>query len=152
MLNRRTVLNLFVSSTVLTVAGAAFAKNHKHHNGHGLLGNKLKQNGRHQIHKAGQATVSADVNNGKVTALSANHPQKGNLPVRKVKSRKKMADIESTRVRVAAAVNGEGGIQLAQIVDYYYYAWCFDDGIDEYCYWFPVEVVIVDDTWVEYIG
>src|SRR5204862_5952384 len=30
-------------------------------------GGKLKQNGRHQIDKAGQAAVSADVNNGKVT-------------------------------------------------------------------------------------
>ena len=151
MLNRRTVLNLIVSSTALTFAGVAFAKSHNHKNGHSLLGNKLKQNGRHQLDKAGQATVSADVNNGKVTALSATHPQKGNLPARKVKSRKKMADIEPTRVRVAAAVNDAGSVQLVQMVEYYY-AWCFDDGIDEYCYWFPADVVIVDAGWVEYMG
>ncbi len=151
MLNRRTVLNLLVSSSALTFAGAAFAKNKNHKNGHSLLGNKLKQNGRHQLDKAGQATVSADVNNGKVTALSATHPQKGNLPARKVKSSKKMADLEPSRVRVAEFINGEGGVQLVQAV-VYYYAWCFDDGIDEYCYWFPADVVIVDAGWVEYVG
>ena len=152
MLTRRTVVNLLVSSTFLTTAATAFAKKHNHHNGHSLLGGKLKQNGRHQIHKAGQATVSADVNNGKVTALTANHPQKGNLPAQKVKSRKKMVEIEPSGIRVALADNGSDGVQLAQLVEYYYYAWCFDDGVDEYCYWFPAEAVLVDGTWIEYIG
>ncbi len=148
MLSRRTVVNLFVSSTILTVAGAAFAKNQHHKNGHGLLGSKIKQNGRHQIDKAGQATVSADVSNGKVTAMSATHSQKGNLPGRKVKSPRKLAEIEPGRVRVAA--NAED-VQLAQVA-VYYYAWCFDDGVDEYCYWYPADVVIVDNSWVEYTG
>lgn len=31
-----------------------------------------------------------------------------------------------------------------------YYACCFDDGLDEYCYWYPVSDVVVTDTWVEY--
>ena len=33
-----------------------------------------------------------------------------------------------------------------------YYAWCFDDGLDEYCYWYPADDVIVDASWVLYVG
>ena len=146
MLSRRTILELLVSWTFVAAAGPAIAKNQHHKSGHKLLGGKLKQNGRHQIDKAGQATVSAEVNNGKVTAMSASHPQKGNLSARKVKSRRKLAEMEPGRVRVAA--NAED-VQLAQGADYYY-AWCFDDGVDEYCYWYPADVVIVDGSWVEY--
>jgi hypothetical protein len=146
MLSRRTTLNLLASCVFVATAGAAIAKNQHHKNGHSLLGGKLKQNGRHQIDKAGQATVSADVNNGKVTAMSANHPQKGNLSARKVKSSRKLAEMEPNHVRVAA--NAED-VQLAQGA-VYYYAWCFNDGVDEYCYWYPADVVIVDSSWVEY--
>src|SRR5882757_1636141 len=122
MLSRRTVLDVLACSALVTAAGAEpakkkqeSAKKHQHKNGHNLLGAKLKQNGRHQIDKAGQASVSADVNNSKVTAMSANHPQKGNLPARKVKSRQNMAGMEPQLVRVAA--NAEGA-QLAQAIVY----------------------------------
>ena len=86
-----------------------------------------------------------DINNGKVTAMSASHPQKGNLATRKVKSGKKMVAIDLPRLQLAA--NGEA-VQLAQ-ADVYYYAWVFDDGFDEYYYWYPAEVVIVDASWIE---
>src|SRR5262249_648263 len=155
MLSRRTVLDLLVSSAFVTAAGAEpakkkqeSAKKHQHKNGHSLLGAKLKQNGRQQIDQAGQATVSAEVNNGKVTAMSANHPQKGNLPARKVKSRQNMAGMEAQHVRVAANVENT---QLAQTVVYTSYGWCFDDGLDVYCYWYPADVVIVDSSWVEFV-
>src|SRR5262249_4993840 len=142
----RTMLDLLTSCIFFGITGATVAKNPHHKNGHSLLGGKLKQNGRHQIDKAGQATVSADVNNGKVTAMSANHPQKGNLPAHKVKSNRKLADIDSGRVHVAA----NNDLRFAQAA--VYYAWCFDDGLDEYCYWYPADVVIVDSGWVEYVG
>src|SRR5215510_9871534 len=142
MLSRRTVLDLLVSCAFVTAAGAEpakkqeSAKKHQHKNGHNLLGAKLKQNGRHQIDTAGQAAVSAEVNNGKITAMAAAHPQKGNLPARKVKSRQKLAEMEPSRIRVAASGQGT---QFAQLTDYYY-GWCFDDGIDLYCYWYPADV------------
>jgi hypothetical protein len=144
MLSRRTVLDLLASCVFFVTAGTAIAKNPHHKNGQSLLGAKLKQNGRHQIDTAGQATVSADVNGGKVTSMSANHPQKGNLPARKVKSSEKLAETEAQRIQVAA----NGDVQLAQAV--VYYAWCFDDGLDQYCYWYPADVVIVDGSWVAY--
>src|SRR2546428_539505 len=81
------------------------ALNQHHNNGHNLLGAKLNQNGKHEIGKAGNATVTAEVSNKKVVNMSA-----GSLPVRKVKSKKKMADLALGNIQVAA--NGE--IQLAQ--------------------------------------
>jgi hypothetical protein len=64
---------------------------------------------------------------------------------RRQKSKKKMAELGSTQL----AANGE--IQLAQVVETYYYGYCFDAGLDVYCYWYPAADVIVTDTWVEYI-
>src|SRR5262245_18868566 len=154
MFSRRTVLDLLAFCAFASVENAEpakkqeSAKKHQHKNGHNLLGAKLRQNGRHQIDRAGQATVSADVSNGKVTAMSANHPQKGNLPARKVKSRQNMAGIEPQLVRVAADTEGA---QLAQVIVYTSYGWCFDDGLDVYCYWYPADVVIVDTSWVEFV-
>src|SRR5262249_2521749 len=154
MLSRRTVLDLLVSCAFVAAAGAEPAKKqesgkkHQHKNGQSLLGAKLKQNGRHEIDKAGQATVSAEVNNGKVTAMSATHTQKGNLPARKVKTRQRMEGIRTQGVRGAANVEGD---QLAQTVVYTSYGWCFDDGLDVYCYWYPADAVIVDTSWVEFV-
>ena len=53
--------------------------------------------------------------------MSARHPQKGDLAVLKVKSTRKLAEMEPGRVRVAANAND---VRLAQAA-VYYYAWCF---------------------------
>ena len=63
------------------------------------------------------------------------------LQVKKVKSRRKLAD--ATPGVILA------GMQLAQIEVYYYGYWVYD-GVDDWYYWFPAEVVIVDTTWIEY--
>src|SRR5262245_15144184 len=109
--------------------------------GRALLGDKIKQNGKHKLHKAGKVDVSAEVRNGKVVELTATDPSKGNLPVRKVKSRQKFAGATPGLI--------QAGMQFAQAVVYYYGYW-FDDGVDDWYYWFPADVVIVDETWVEY--
>jgi hypothetical protein len=139
MLNRR-VLFSFIASMGLVIGGLALAINQHHHSGHDLLGAKLNQNGKHAIHKAGNATVVAEVNNKKVVNVTA-----GSLTVRKVKSNKKLADLDSGMIQVAA--NGE--FQLAQVADIYY-GYCVDPGSDEYCYWYPASDVVVTDTWVVY--
>jgi hypothetical protein len=141
MLNRRVLLSLVASAGILVAGGIALAKNQHHNNGHNLLGAKLNQNGKHEIGKAGNATVTAEVSNKKVVNMSA-----GSLPTQKVKSKKKMAGLDLGSIQVAA--NGE--IQLAQAVEVYYYGYCFDAGLDEYCYWYPAADVIVTDTWIEY--
>ena len=141
MLNRRGLVAALALTCVLAVGGVAMAKGpHKHQNGHSALGAKLKQNGKHQVGKAGKETVTAEVNNGKVVNMSA-----GSLPVKKVKSKKKMAGLASGNLQIAA--NGE--IQFAQ-VDVWYYGYGFDTGTEEIYYWFLAEDVIVTETWIEY--
>ena len=137
MFNRWTITALVVCASLLATAGLAVAKNAHHNNGHNLLGEKIHKNGKHEIGKIGSNSVVAEVSNDKVAGMSA-----GNLPVQKVKSSKKMAGADTTQV----AVNGP--IKLAQVTDYYGY--CFDTGIDVYCYWYPATDVIVTDPWAPY--
>jgi len=144
MLDRRSILTLLAVFGIWSVSGVAIAKGpHKHMNGHNALGPKLKQNGKHEVGKAGKESVIAEVNNGKVVGMSA-----GSLPVKKVKTKKKMAGLVQENIKVAA----NGDIQLAQsTIDVYYYGYGFDTGSEEYYYWYPAEDVIVTEVWVEYI-
>jgi hypothetical protein len=139
MLNRRTVMALAVGTSLLATAGLALAKNAHHGNGHNLLGEKIHKNGKHEVGKIGANSVIAEVSNDKVVGMSA-----GSLPVQKVKSNKKMAASGDT-INVATS----GTIQLAQL-DAYSYGYCFDTGIDLYCYWYPSTDVVVTDPWAPY--
>jgi len=117
------------------------AKGKKHQkNGKDLVGNKIKQNGTHHIDKADKIDVAVDVSNGKVVALKAKHPQKGDLQVGKVKSTEKFALLESST-----------NLQFAQAIYVWYYAyWFMDEYGDYWYYWFPVEYIIDDGSWVIY--
>ncbi|WP_143199794.1 hypothetical protein [Bradyrhizobium sp. NAS80.1] len=137
MRNRRAMMAFVIGASLLATAGIAVAKNSHHNNGHNLLGEKIHKNGKHEVGKIGNNSVVAEVSNDKVVGMSA-----GNLPVQKVKSSKKMAGAETTQV----AANGP--IKLAQATDYYGY--CFDTGVDLYCYWYPAPDVIVADSWAPY--
>ena len=105
------------------------------------MGAKINQNGKHEIDRIGNNSVIAEVSNKKLVNMSA-----GSLPVRKVKSNKKMA-AEDVLGGITIAANGD--IRLAQVVDVYY-GYCFDTGLDVYCYWYPASDVIVTDVWVVY--
>ena len=106
------------------------------------MGAKLNQNGKHEVDKIGNNSVTAEVSNRKVVNKSV-----GGLRVRKVKSNKKMA-AEGVLDRINVAANGDN-IRLAQLTDVYY-GYCFDTGLDVYCCWYPASDVIVTDTWVVY--
>jgi hypothetical protein len=108
MISRRAILALITSIGAIAASGVALAKKQKkHQNGRALLGDNVKKNGKHKLHKAGKVDVSVDVSNGKVVGLNAAHPTKGNLQVRKVKSRQKLADTQpaviQTSMRMAQA-------------------------------------------------
>jgi hypothetical protein len=114
---------------------------HAHMNGHNLLGAKLKQDGKHEVGKLSNRSVTAEVKNGKVANMAA-----GDLPVKRVKTKMKMAMLESGIVPIAWG----GTFQLAQYEDDYY-GYCFDDGINFTCYWYPAsDVDYVDYSWDEY--
>ena len=140
MFSRRMLFTLALASAcALGTAQVSLAKNPHHNNGHNLLGAKLNQDGKHEVAKIGNNSVTAEVKGKKVVGMTA-----GNLPVRKVKSNKKMAGQPFDDVKLAA----NGAIRFAQAD--IYYAYCFDSGVDEYCYWYPATDVIVTDVWVVY--
>ncbi|HEY2969001.1 MAG TPA: hypothetical protein VGK75_11630 [Casimicrobiaceae bacterium] len=124
----------------------ALAKAHKHHSGHQMLGNKVKQNGDHVIDKVGDHTVSAKVSNGKIAGVNVKHSKKGDVPVKKYKTKKKMA--QTNGIHYASYT-------LAQYQDigttYIGYAFIDDFG-DEQIYWFPYEMILDGDTGaIEYV-
>jgi len=153
------MLRIYVFACAIALAGIfglvenAAAK-HQHFAAHTLLGNKLHTDGKHEIHKHGEHTIHVHVAKGKVTTLTVTHRTKGNIPVRKFKTTKKVVqDGGSTRI---GEVTGEGtihlvvdsGTKVAQATVYYGYA--FFDGTDWVIYWFPADYVVVDASWVEY--
>src|SRR5689334_13906226 len=73
-----------------TVAAMPAAKAN-HVNGQQLLGAKIKTDGKHVIDKKGDFTSSVDVKNGKIAGLHVNRANKGEVPVKKYKTDKKMA-------------------------------------------------------------
>src|SRR5260370_27013093 len=140
MFNRRILLSLAVFASLVVADGLAVAKNEHHNNGHNLLGAKINQNGKHEIGKIGNNSVTAEVNNKKVVNMSA-----GSLPVRKVKSNKKLAEHGLGGIKIAA----NGDIQLAQVIDVYY-GYSFHTVPSEHCYWYLASDVVVTDTWIVY--
>ena len=146
--DRRTVLAL-VGSVVFV--GTATAK-HNHNNGQQLVGNKLNTNGKHELHKVGEHTVSVQIENKKVAGVSVTHRTKGNVAVKKYKTTKKMAQGDE----IDAPVEANGSLvrradyQVAQAIVYIGYS--FFDGVDEQIYWFPAEMVVDPFTGaVEYV-
>jgi hypothetical protein len=146
--DRRTVLAL-VGSVVFV--GTALAK-HNHNNGQQLVGNKLNTNGKHEIHKVGEHTVSVQIENKKVAGVSVTHRTKGNVAVKKYKTTKKMAqgnDIDAP-VETNGSLVRRADYQVAQAIVYIGYS--FFDGVDEQIYWFPAEMVVDPFTGaVEYV-
>jgi hypothetical protein len=114
---------------------------HKHANGKALLGAKIKQDGKHEVGKLKDRTVTAEVKGGKVKSMSA-----GDLPLKRVKTKTKMAWNDGGLLRASWS----GQVQLAQY-DTWYYGYCFDDGIDFDCYWYPADEVDYEDyAWDDY--
>jgi hypothetical protein len=111
-----------------------------------MLGNKIKTNGQHEIDKVGEHKVSVNVSNGKVAGVSVKHSKKGDVPVKKYKTKKKLAETDG--IRFVAYT-------LAQYQDlgttYIGYAFIDDFG-DEQIYWFPYEMILDGDTGaIEYV-
>jgi hypothetical protein len=115
---------------------------HQHHNknAHALLGAKLKENGKHAVGKFKDRDVMAEVKGGKVVAMAA-----GDLQAKRVRTKQKMAEAGGLIL-----AQWSPGLQLAQY-DAYSYGYCFDDGYDFDCYWYPAEDVdYADYTWDDY--
>jgi hypothetical protein len=124
--------------------GAKAKHQHHHNNGHMLLGAKLKQDGKHAVGKLGARDVTAEVKGGKVVGMAA-----GDMQGKRVRSKTKMA-LQTNGLVLAGWTPGDG-LVLAQVVDYYQYGYCFDDGVNYDCYWYPPEDVDYQSyTWTDY--
>ena len=111
-------------------------KKQEHKSGKALLGDKIKQNGKHKLETHGKNTASADVKDGKITGVEVQNADTGNVPVKKYKTNQKMAQ------------NGGGRYQLAslapaqQYIDTVYIGFAYiDEYGDEIIYWFPYDMV-----------
>ena len=167
MKSRRDVLMHGVAAASLVMLpGAAFAQgnsqskgppgsppgqskgNKNHKNGLNLLGGQIKQNGNHHLDTVANIDVSVDVNGGKVVGFHAKHPQKGELQIGKVKSMQKFAALDPSE----RPFTGQPELELAQaIVEVWYYAyWFTDDQGNDWYYWYPVDYIVDDGSWVIY--
>lgn len=125
----------------------AAAKAHHHHNGHQLLAAN-KTDGHHVIDKKGHYTTAVDVKGGKVAGVHVVHDTKGEIPVKKYKTHKKLAQVTGPHVTYASLFLGQDQ-DMGTV--YIGYAYIDDDGNEE-IYWFPYDEVIDGDTGaVEYI-
>jgi hypothetical protein len=119
-----------------------------HHDAKALVRDKLKQDGHHDIDHKGKYTTSVEVKGGKIAALHVKHSEKGDIPVKKYKTHKKMAQTGGGHLMYAS-------FRVAQMQDmgteYIGYSYVDDAGNEE-IYWFPAEEVYDGDTGaVEYI-
>ena len=132
--------------------GKGAVKKQHHNDGKSLLGDKIKQNGKHKLHTHGKFSASADVRNGKIAGVTVQHADRGNVPVKKYKTNRKMAESGAVpRIQPAAFILAQatGTQYLGQTWIGYSY---IDDYGDEVIYWFPYDMILDADTGaVEYV-
>ncbi len=118
-----------------------------HHDGAKMLGERIKSNGKHVIEKKGPNTASLEVKNGKIAGMHVKHDSKGELPVKKYKTNKKMAQAD-TGFKVASFTPVQYTYLGTTYIGYSYY----DDYGDETIYWFPYDMILDGDTGaIEYV-
>ena len=137
------LISIVALLSLVVFAGVAYAKKkaHKHHDALAMTKDKLKTDGTHQIHKSGKNTASAEIKGGKIAKFHVKHDVKGEVALKKVKSKSKVAMLEVPDAPIATDTI------------YAYDGYCYlDDDDVENCYWYPVEIVIDDFTGaIEYV-
>jgi hypothetical protein len=130
-------------------SAAVAATRRNHHDGKQLVGDKLKADGRHEIDKKGHYTTSVETKDGKIAGVHVKHDTKGDIPVKKYKTHKKMAQRVSVHI-VNASFHSAQDQDMGTV--YIGFAYTDDDGNEE-IYWFPYDMVIDGGTGaVEYIA
>jgi len=148
MVRTQRLLTTIIAIMALALAGSAFAKAHHHKNGEQMVGTHIKTNGQHVIDKHGKHTVTAQVTNGKIAGISVKHSEKGEVPVKKYKTKKKMAQADGVKIAETDGIRPVAYIQVqAYDLGTTYIGYSFvDDNGDEVIYWFPYEMILDGDT------
>jgi hypothetical protein len=123
-------------------------KKAKHQNGKNLVGDKVKKNGKHKFHEHGKHAAYVDVQDGKIRGVNVKHAEKGDVPVKKYKTNKQMADASSGGVMPVNLILAQATYLGTTWIGYAY----IDDWGDEVIYWFPYDMIYDGDTGaIEYI-
>ena len=112
-------------------------KEHKHHDGKTLVGDKIKKDGKHEFHQNGKHTAFVNIKGGKITGVTVTHSEKGNVPVKKYKTTKKMAEESGGGIQTVSFVLAQAQDLGTVWIGYSY----FDDYGYETIYWFPYEMI-----------
>ncbi len=142
------ILTIVLAVLALALAGSAQAKAHHHKDGQQLVSAHIKTNGEHVIDKHGKHTATAQVVNGKIAGIKVKHSEKGDVPVKKVKTNKKMAQADGIKVAQADGFQSVGYMTVqAQDLGTIYIGYSYiDDNGDEVVYWFPYDMILDGDT------
>ncbi len=138
-MNASRIVTTLVIALAMLFARAADAKPaHKHLDGEKALGDKIKKDGTHQVHKNGNHTATVDVKGGKIAGYHVKHSKKGDLPIKKYKSDKKVASIEISDPTMPADTM-VGTTQCG-------YSYIDADTGDEVFSWYSCAIVVDDFT------
>ena len=129
------------------VAFAGAAKKDVQHDARPLVAGKLKTDGHHDIDKRGHYTASVESKGGKIADFHVVHDTRGNIPVKKYKTNKKMVQATGSRLIYASFALRQEDMGTVEIG----YSYIDDDG-NEQIYWFPAEEILDPDTGaIEYV-
>lgn len=155
---RRHLASLLTVVCIVAMAGFADAQGkgkgkgkekehgkHHHLSGKQLLGDKIKANGHQVIHRNGKYAATADVKDGKIAGVTVKHSEKGDVPVKKYKTTKKMAARTAASNGISLVSNRTMLAQLDLGTTYIGYGYVDDYG-EEYIIWFPYEMILDGDT------
>jgi hypothetical protein len=146
----RVLKAIAIAFTLLALGNFVFAvaaKKQNHHDGHKLVAGKLKTDGHHTIDKKGHYTASVDSKGGKIADFHVVHDTKGEIPVKKYKTNKKMVQASGSHLTYASFALPQEDMGTVEIG----YAYTDEYGNEE-IYWFPAEEILDPDTGaVEYV-
>src|SRR6266851_2856528 len=127
----RRFLGIVALIGAMAFVGTAFAK-HQHHDGKQLLGKKIGNNGKHELHKVGDHTAQIQVTNKKISGVTVTHRTKGNVSVKKYKTTKKMVQANEFHFAMedSSTLAQSASYKLAQ-GELVYIGYAFTDGTDE---------------------
>src|SRR5262245_43004481 len=117
--NLHRLFTLVVAFGLVMFVGVAEAKKKsKHHDAHGMTKQHLGKDGTHEIHKNGKHTAHAEVKGGKIKSFKVKHATKGDVAVKKVKSKTKVEMLDTNAPVEADTI-------------YAFVGYCYDDLDDD---------------------
>ena len=154
-MNVKRIQRLLTATAIVAILGlfalslpAVVVDKVEHQNGKQLLGENIKSDGNHVIEKKGDYTASVEVKNGKIAGLHVNHAKKGDVPVTKYKTNKKMAQTDGPQYKNAFFLLSQDQYLGTTWIGYAY--------VDAYgvqtIYWFPYDMILDGATGaIEYV-